>query len=96
MDIKKRQKALKAAYEELEKMLTSTLNSKEVDPEKRRAAASMYKLAAEDSKMLWNEILELEGKVIVDLKDHKEIIKHREAKSKEKSGGLSPEARTNV
>lgn len=94
MDIKKRIESLKHSYEQLEAALNRKVDYKlEIEPEKMKITLSFYKLAAEDSKMIMNEILELEGKVIVSKEDFDAIEEMKKAKSKKKSGGLSPESR---
>lgn len=94
MNIKERVRSLKNAYSQLTKALERKIDfGKDVDPEKMKITLSYYKLAAEDSKGIWNEILELEEKVIVSKEDYEEIEKLKKERTKLKSGGLSPEDR---
>ena len=93
MDIQDRKEALKNAYTQLVGALSEKLETDKVDPEKRKTAMSMYKQAAEDSKVLWEEILELEGKIIVDEEEYNELL---ESSPKTRSKGLlSVEQRKN-
>lgn len=82
-DIKKRRiKSLTNAYNELDKMLNSKIQTDEVDPERRKVAASMYKQAAEDSDYILKQLQELlveEGLI--------------EPEKKKNTVGLSPEQR---
>lgn len=90
----KRIKALKNAYEQLETVLTEKVDwSGEVDPEKRKIALSAYKQAAEDSKTILHEIIELEGKMIIDVTEYESLVANKDLVIKVKQKGLSPEQR---
>lgn len=70
---KKRIKSLENAYHELDKMLNVKMDPNLLDPEKRKAAASMYKLAAEDSDHILKQLQELmieEGELVVKKKSN--------------------------
>lgn len=91
MDVKIRLEALKSAYEQQISALKEKLDTKEVDPEKRKAAMALYKQAAEDSRYIWDEIMELEGMVLVDSKEYEELLSTTTLKTKK--GMMTPEQR---
>ena len=79
----KRIKSLQNAYEQLMFILDGSLDPREVDPEKRKAALSAYKQAAEDSDYIL--------KLIMDLMEMEEEVKVKKVVKETK--GLSPEDR---
>ncbi len=80
----KRIKSLQNAYEQLMFVLDGSLDPREVDPEKRKAALSAYKQAAEDSDLIL--------KMIMDLMEQEGQVIEKEEK-KTSSGRFSPEDR---
>ena len=90
MKVKERVEALEAGYHQLMSALKEKVDSKEVDPEKRKAAMALYRLAQEDSRKIWDELLELKGLVLVTQEEADEIALN---KSSNKTAGLSPEQR---
>ena len=89
MKVKDRIKALECAYAQLMDALQEKVNQKEVDPEKRKAAMALYRLAQEDSRKIWDELLELKGLVLMTVEDADFVSLHKESNS----SGLSPEQR---
>ena len=81
----KRIKSLQNAYEQLMYILDGELDPREVDPEKRKAALSAYKQAAEDSDLIL--------KMIITLMEEEGEIEVKKVEKKKTSKGLSPEAR---
>lgn len=80
---KERLKSLENAYEQLMKVLNKELDMEEIDPEKMKISAAVYKQAAEDSEIIYNQILSImedEGKIII-------------SKENKDTSGLSPESR---
>ena len=90
MKVNERIEALEEAYKQLMNALKEKVDSKEVDPEKRKAAMALYRLAQEDSRKIWDELIELKGLVLVTQEEADEIA---ETRSLNKSVGLSPEQR---
>ena len=80
----KRIKSLQNAYEQLMFILDGSLDPAEVDPEKRKAALSAYKQAAEDSDLILKMIIGL-------MEEEGEVVKVEKKKTEGK--GLSPESR---
>lgn len=80
----KRLSALGNAYNELVKVLDNKLDVNQVDPEKLKISAAVYKQAAEDSDFILKQILSiLEDDEVIEVKKDK----------KKSTGGLSPESR---
>ena len=90
MKVKDRVKALKQAYDQLLLALTEPVDMKEVDPEKRKTAMAIYRLAQEDSRKIFDELTELEGLVLVTVEEADIIALNKETKHT----GLSPEQRS--
>ena len=53
-------KALEHSFDELLKVMNKPLDVEEVDPEKMKTAASAYRLAADDAKVIMEQISHLE------------------------------------
>lgn len=94
MNIENRIKSLRNAYDQLVKALDREMDYEaEIDPEKMKITLGFFELARKDSQAFLHEILELEGKVIVDKADYEAIEKSKAEAKRKKSGGLTPEAR---
>lgn len=92
MKVKDRIKALDSAYMQLMNALEAEVDQDEVEPEKRKIAMSMYRLAQEDSRKIFDELVELKGLRLVSAEEADAIEINRVAK-KTGGGGLSPEDR---
>lgn len=89
MKLETRIKALESAYDQLIAALNEKLDTKEVEPEKRKTAMSMYRQAQEDSRKMFDELIELKELVLVTKEEFDLIELHRP----KRSAGLSPEER---
>lgn len=90
MKVEDRITALESAYDQLIGALKMKVDQDEVDPEKRKAAMALYRLAQEDSRKIFDELAELKGLTLVSLEDADEL---EEFKAQNRSSGLSPEQR---
>lgn len=89
MKVKERIEALESAYDQLLNALKEKVDTKEVDPEKRKTAMAIYRLAQEDSKKIFEELIELKDLKLVTTEDAELIDLHKPVSS----SGLSPEQR---
>ena len=76
MDLKKKQttrlNALENAYNQLIKVLNRPLDLDEVDPEKMKISLAAYRQAADDSQVIYMQIVELSEMLEEKTKDKKE------------------------
>lgn len=82
MNLKKQQKlrleALENAYMQLINVLNKKLDLTEVDPEKMKVSLSAYRQAADDSEVIFHQIVEL----------HSQLEDRRDAKEKKEFFGV--------